>query len=88
MRKNIPNKRETNQVATIIPNGRTIDPIGHKLYQRLPLEDPPKFTQIGIFGSKIDHLATLLPLFKRGKKNSHVMTVCARLFFAAAVVVI
>jgi hypothetical protein len=27
---------------------------------RLPLQDPPKFTQIGIFGLKIYHLATLL----------------------------
>jgi hypothetical protein len=25
---------------------------GHKIYQRLPLQDPPKFTKIGIFGLK------------------------------------
>jgi hypothetical protein len=25
-------------------------PKGHKKYQRLPVQDPPKFTQIGIFG--------------------------------------
>jgi hypothetical protein len=25
-------------------------PNGHKIYQHLPLPDPPKFTQIGIFG--------------------------------------
>jgi hypothetical protein len=31
----------------------------HKIYQHLPLQDPPKFTQIGIFGLKINHLATL-----------------------------
>jgi hypothetical protein len=31
----------------------------HKIYQHLPLQDPPKFTQIGIFGLKICHLATL-----------------------------
>jgi hypothetical protein len=30
------------------------------MYQHLPLEDPPKFTQIGIFGWKTCHLATLL----------------------------
>jgi hypothetical protein len=24
-------------------------PNGHKIYQHLPLQDPPKFTQIGIF---------------------------------------
>jgi hypothetical protein len=30
------------------------------MYQHLPLQDPPKFTQIGIFGLKICHLATLV----------------------------
>jgi hypothetical protein len=41
-------------------------------YQHLPLPDPPKFTQIGIFGLKINHLATLertvniIPLSRRG----------------------
>jgi hypothetical protein len=30
------------------------------LYQFFPLQDPPKFTQIGIFGLKTNHLATLL----------------------------
>jgi hypothetical protein len=29
------------------------------MYQHLPLQEPPKFTQIGIFGLKINHLATL-----------------------------
>jgi hypothetical protein len=28
--------------------------------QHLPLQDPPKFTQIWIFGLKTNHLATLL----------------------------
>jgi capsular polysaccharide biosynthesis protein len=31
----------------------------HKKYQHLPLQDLLKFTQIGIFGLKIYHLATL-----------------------------
>jgi hypothetical protein len=35
-------------------------PNGLKIYQHLQLQDPPKFTQIGIFGLKICHLATLL----------------------------
>jgi hypothetical protein len=35
-------------------------PNGHKIYQRLPLQDSPKLIQIGIFGLKICHLATLL----------------------------
>jgi hypothetical protein len=34
-------------------------PNGHTIYQHLPLQDRPKFTQIGIFGWKIYHLATL-----------------------------
>jgi hypothetical protein len=33
---------------------------GHKIYQDFPLIDPPKFTQIGIFGLKTNHLATLM----------------------------
>jgi hypothetical protein len=35
-------------------------PNDHVKYQHLPLQDPPKFTQIGIFGFKICRLATLL----------------------------
>jgi hypothetical protein len=35
-------------------------PNGHKIYQHLLLQDPPKFTQIGNFCLKICHLATLL----------------------------
>jgi hypothetical protein len=26
---------------------------GHKIYEHLPLQDPPKISQIGIFGLKI-----------------------------------
>jgi hypothetical protein len=35
-------------------------PSVHKIYQHLPLQDPPKFTQIWIFGLKTNHLATLV----------------------------
>jgi hypothetical protein len=35
-------------------------PNDHKIYQHLPLQDHPKFTQIVIFGLKIYDLATLL----------------------------
>jgi hypothetical protein len=31
-----------------------------KKYQHFPFQGPPKFTQIAIFGLKINHLATLL----------------------------
>jgi hypothetical protein len=34
-------------------------PNGHKIYQHLPFKGPPKFTQVGIFGLKTNHLATL-----------------------------
>jgi hypothetical protein len=43
-----------------IPNCCKIHiPDGHKMYQHHPLPEPPKCTQIGIFGLKINHLATL-----------------------------
>jgi hypothetical protein len=35
-------------------------PNGHKNIQQLPFKGPPKFTQIGIFGLKTNHLATLI----------------------------
>jgi hypothetical protein len=49
------------QMATKIPNGHKIDQTVIKYtYQHVPLQDPTKFTQICIFGSKIYHLATML----------------------------
>jgi hypothetical protein len=36
-----------------------IDQTPQKIYQHLSLQETPKFTQIGIFGLKIYHLATL-----------------------------
>jgi hypothetical protein len=36
----------------MIPNGR-------KIYQHFSFHGPPKYTRIGIFGLKINHLATL-----------------------------
>jgi hypothetical protein len=32
-------------------------PNSNKIYQNFPFLDPPKFTQIGIFGFKMYHLA-------------------------------
>jgi hypothetical protein len=32
---------------------------GHKIFQHFPLQGLPKFSQIGILGLKINHLATL-----------------------------
>jgi hypothetical protein len=30
-------------------------------YQHFPFQGPPKYTQFGIFGLKLNHLATLVP---------------------------
>jgi hypothetical protein len=50
---NLPTREKIYQMTTkCIPNG-------HKMYQHLSLQDPPKFTQIGIFGLKMYNLATL-----------------------------
>jgi hypothetical protein len=54
--ENIPNNHKIYQKATKY----TKWPNCHEIYQLLPLQDPPKFTQIGIFGLKIGYLATLL----------------------------
>jgi hypothetical protein len=32
----------------------------HKMYQHFPFQGPQKYTRIGISGTKINHLATLL----------------------------
>jgi hypothetical protein len=53
--KNVPNELKIYQMAV----NRTQRSLN------IPLQDPPKFTQIGIFGFKTSHLATLT-----GAKNS------------------
>jgi hypothetical protein len=53
--KNIPNNQEIYQMSIIY--GKWM--YGLKIYQHVPLKDPPKFTQIWIFCLKIYHLATL-----------------------------
>jgi hypothetical protein len=40
-----------------------------KIFQQNPLQDLQKFTQIGIFGFKIYHLATLIGLSKVEASN-------------------
>jgi hypothetical protein len=40
----------------------------YDIYQHLPLQDAPKFTQFGIVGLKICHLATLHPYRISGSK--------------------
>jgi hypothetical protein len=52
-----------------IPNGHKIStmsvqdfPNCHTMYQHFPIQGPPKFTQIGIFGLEINHPATVVDL--------------------------
>jgi hypothetical protein len=42
-----------------MPNGLKNIPNSHLIHQYFTLEGHPKYTQIGIFGMKINHLATL-----------------------------
>jgi hypothetical protein len=58
--KNIPNDHKIYQMAVKHTKTPRYRPTGHKMYQHLPVQDPPKFTQIRIFGLKIYHLATLV----------------------------
>jgi hypothetical protein len=44
-----------------MPNGCKIDQMSIKI-PHLPLQDPPKITQIWTFGLKIYHLATLIAI--------------------------
>jgi hypothetical protein len=43
-------------------------PNDHKIYRHNPFQGPPKIIQIGIFGSKVKHLATLVLVDRRTKK--------------------
>jgi hypothetical protein len=59
--KNVPKRGEIYQMSIKYAKWPENWPNGsHKIYQHLPSQDPPKFTQIGIFGLKINHLATLI----------------------------
>jgi hypothetical protein len=51
--KNVPNGHKISQMSNNIPNG-------HKKIKTFSNLRPSKFTQIGIFGLKTNHLATLL----------------------------
>jgi hypothetical protein len=43
-----------------MPDGHKTDRNDHIIYQHLPSQHPPKFTKIGIFWLKTNHLATQL----------------------------
>jgi hypothetical protein len=59
---NIPKWEKLQQVTFKYTKWPQNIPNGHKIYQHLSLQDPPKFTQIGILGLKICHLATLFAM--------------------------
>jgi hypothetical protein len=56
----IPNGHKLYQTAINYPKWPYNNPNGHEIYQHYHFQEPPKFTQIGILGLKINHLATLL----------------------------
>jgi hypothetical protein len=61
MGENIPNYHELYQMSIKYNKRPQNGPSVHKIYQHLPLQGPPKFTQIWIFGLKTNHLAALSP---------------------------
>jgi hypothetical protein len=52
----LPNGHNTANLTSSIPNGRKT----FQIYPHFPFQGPPKFTQIWLFGSKMNHLANLL----------------------------
>jgi hypothetical protein len=60
LQQNIPNGHKLYQMATKYTN---------KKDQHLPLQDPTKFTQIGIFGLKMCHMATLTSFISTSGSN-------------------
>jgi hypothetical protein len=58
--QNIPNDHKIHQMTTKYTKWLQNIPNGPKINLHLPLQVPPKFTQIIIFVLKICHLATLL----------------------------
>jgi hypothetical protein len=51
--ENVPNGHKLYQTAISYTKRPYNIPNGRKIYQHYPFRGPPKFTQIGIFGSKI-----------------------------------
>jgi hypothetical protein len=58
---NIPKREEIYQITTNMHQMTVKQTNLNKIFQHLLFQDPPKFTQIGIFCLKICHLATLPP---------------------------
>jgi hypothetical protein len=57
--KSIPNDHKLYQTAIYYTKCSQMISNSRKIYQHFLLQGPPKYTQIWIFGLKINHLATL-----------------------------
>jgi hypothetical protein len=57
---NITKRGKTYQITIQYAKWPQNIPNGHKIYKHFTLQDPPKLIQIGIFGLKKCHLATLI----------------------------
>jgi hypothetical protein len=51
-------------------------PNGDKIFQHFTIQGPPKYTQIGIFGLKRNHLATLLQTDRFGLPRFPLAMIC------------
>jgi hypothetical protein len=58
--KNLPHDHKLYQTVIDYTKWVYNIPNGPKIYQHFPFQGTPKYTQIGIFGTKINHLATLI----------------------------
>jgi hypothetical protein len=59
-RKNVPNEHTIYQMVIKYSKCPLNVPNGHKIFQHFHIRDPEIFSQIGIFGLKTNHLATLV----------------------------
>jgi hypothetical protein len=57
--RNVQNKHKMYQMAIKYIKWPQTTPNGHKIYQQFPFKDLTKYTQIGTFGLKVNHLETL-----------------------------
>jgi hypothetical protein len=78
-------RRQIYQITIKLPNaikyanGRTVFQMAIKIHQHFSFQDPPKFSQIGIFGLKIGyHLAALVLHLKDAKGPASVATLPSR----------
>jgi hypothetical protein len=58
-REKYPNDHKIYEKAINYRQWQKNTPNSHKIYQHFSLQGTPKFTQVGIFGLKICHLATM-----------------------------